>query len=314
MAAEELARRFLHVNLNCDSLDATERVYVEHLRLSARMRTDPEVAIDGSILGLDGKTYCETAFLFDARGGRSGCALEAIEYRTPPLKYDPSSNPVRPGIRSTLFAVDDLQGTAASLRDAGMLVGDPVDGLIAGSDSVLVRDPDGAVLELCQSSPEHDGAKGALFAGIRIAAIDAMATADFLTAIGFVEIQKPSLTRISGEQLSPGGSARSRECVVARYVLPEDAHQFSLTVVQHPDTGPSPVPWGGNRQGLYRCALRVENVHDALASVPDSVERMGDPVWCPLPGTKIEGLHIAFLRSPDGVVFEFVERPLKYFS
>jgi hypothetical protein len=41
---------------------------------------------------------------------------------------------------------------------------------------------------------------------------------------------------------------------------------------------------------------------------------MGDPVWCPLPGTKIEGLYISFLRSPDGVVFEFVERPLSHFS
>jgi hypothetical protein len=55
-------------------------------------------------------------------------------------------------------------------------------------------------------------------------------------------------------------------------------------------------------------------VHDALAQVPGWVERMGDSVWCPLPGTKIEGLHIAFLRSPEGVVFEFVERPLSYFT
>jgi catechol 2,3-dioxygenase-like lactoylglutathione lyase family enzyme len=314
VAPDDLARRFLHVNLNCKSLDATEWLYVDHLRLSARMRTDPEVAIDGSILGLDGKTYCATAFLFDARGGRSGCALEAIEHRTPPLSYDPSSSPVRPGIRATLFAVDDLQGTVTSLRDAGMFVGDLVDGLIAGTDSVLMRDPDGAVVELCQSPAELDASKGALFAGIRLAAIDAMATADFLTAIGFVEVEKPSLTMVSGEQLSPGGSARSRECVVARYVLPEDGHQFSLTVVQHPDTGPRPVPWGGNRQGLYRCALRVENLAKALAELPKAVERQGEPVWCPLPGTGIDGLHIAFLRSPDGVVFEFVERPRKYFS
>jgi hypothetical protein len=97
-------------------------------------------------------------------------------------------------------------------------------------------------------------------------------------------------------------------------VLAEDARQFVLVVVQHPDTVPTPVPWGGTRQGLYRAALRVEHVHDALAQVPDSIEQMGDPVWCPLPGTKIEGLHIAFLRSPDGVVFEFVERPLSFFT
>jgi hypothetical protein len=60
--------------------------------------------------------------------------------------------------------------------------------------------------------------------------------------------------------------------------------------------------------------MRVEDTEKALAAVPDSVEVMGDPVWCPLPGTKIEGLYIGFLRSPDGVVFEFVERPLKYFT
>ena len=245
----------------------------------------PKVAIDGTILGLDGETYCATSFLFDSKGGRSGCALEAIEYRTPPLRHDPSGNPVRPGIRSTLFAVHDLRGTAASLRQSGFVVGDCVDGLIAGTDSVLVRDPDGAVVELCQSSAEHAASKGALFAGIRIAAIDAMATAEFLTAVGFVEIEKPSLTPISGEQLSPAGPARSRECVVARYVLPEDGHQFSLTVVQHPDTPPSAVPWGGNRQGLYRCALRVENLARALAELPKSIELQGEPVWCPLPGT-----------------------------
>jgi catechol 2,3-dioxygenase-like lactoylglutathione lyase family enzyme len=103
--------------------------------------------------------------------------------------------------------------------------------------------------------------------------------------------------------------------VVARFALPEDEQRFTVTVVQHPETATDvPVPWGGNRQGLYRCALRVENVRTALAAVPNSVERMGDVVWCPLPGTKIDGLYIAFLRSPDGVVFEFVERPLKLFS
>jgi hypothetical protein len=58
----------------------------------------------------------------------------------------------------------------------------------------------------------------------------------------------------------------------------------------------------------------VENTEAAMALVPDSVEVKGHPVWCPLPGTKIEGLYISFLRSPDGVVFEFVERPLSFFT
>jgi catechol 2,3-dioxygenase-like lactoylglutathione lyase family enzyme len=312
VAAEQLARRFLHVNHNCESLDATEELYAGRLGLSARMRTDPSVVTDGSILGLDGETYCETSFLYDSRGGRGGCALEAIAYQTPGLKRDPSSDPTRPGIRSALLTVADLDAAVTVLRDGGFVVSEPVEGLISGAKSVLAVDPDGVVIELAEAPSEKPGA---LFSGIRIAAIDAVATGEFLTAIGFTEVEAPALAEVAGDQLAPGGSPEPVECVVARYALAEDAHQFSVSVVMHPDTRKAePVPWGGNRQGLYRCALRVENVHDALAQVPDSVELIGEPVWCPLPGTKIEGLHIAFLRSPDGVVFEFVERPLSFFT
>jgi catechol 2,3-dioxygenase-like lactoylglutathione lyase family enzyme len=314
VGSEDLARRFLHINLNCESLDETEGLYAGKLGLSARMRTDASVATDGSILGLGGETYCETSFLYDSRGGRGGCALEAIEYRSPALKRDPSSDPARPGIRSTLMTVGDLAGTVTELRDAGVTVGEPVDGLISGAKSVLATDPDDMVIELAEI-PSDDPSGGALFGGVRIAAIDALATGEFLTAIGFEEVQAPTRVDVAGDQLHPGGSADAVECLVSRYAVPEDGHQFTLTVVQHPDTRhQDPVPWGGNHQGLYRCAMRVEDTEKALAAVPHSVEVMGDPVWCPLPGTKIEGLYIAFLRSPDGVVFEFVERPLKFFT
>jgi catechol 2,3-dioxygenase-like lactoylglutathione lyase family enzyme len=313
VGSDDLARRFLHVNLNCASLDATERIYGDVLGLKARMRTDPSVATDGSILGLDGKTHCATAFLYDARGGRGGCALEAIEYFSPALSRDSSPDPVRPGIRSVQLAVADVDGAVTALRRAGLTVGDPVDGLISGAKSLLAIDPDGVVIELAAVPPDADAAGGALFDGIRIAAIDAAATGSFLTAIGFEEIDAPRVQPVSGAQLAPGGSGET-DCVVARYALVEDGHQFTLVVVQHPDTANTPVPWGGNRQGLYRCALRVENVRAALTGLPDSVEPVGEPVWCPLPGTKIEGLHIAFLSSPDGVVFEYVERPLSFFS
>jgi catechol 2,3-dioxygenase-like lactoylglutathione lyase family enzyme len=313
VGSDELARRFLHVNLNCESLDATEGLYVGQLGLSARMRTDPKVATDGSILGIEGdETFCETSFLYDSRGGRAGCALEAIEFHKPALKADPSGDPTRPGIRSTLLTVADLDATVTALRDAGVTVSGPVDGLISGSKSVLALDPDGAVIELAEAPSDKPGA---VFAGIRIAAIDAVATGEFLTAIGFAQVQAPARVEVAGDQLAPGGSTDPIQCTVARYALAEDAHQFGLTVVEHPGTrGADPVPWGGNNQGLYRCALRVENTETAMSLVPESVEVKGDPVWCPLPGTKIEGLYISFLRSPDGVVFEFVERPLKYFT
>jgi catechol 2,3-dioxygenase-like lactoylglutathione lyase family enzyme len=239
--------------------------------------------------------------------------LEAIQYQSPALSHDASRDPVRPGIRSVQLAVPDLDSAVTALRDGGLAVGDPIDSLVGDGKSVLALDPDGVVIEVIESPVGADGANGALFSGIRIAAIDAAATGEFLTAIGFDEVEAPRVMRVADAQLNPNGTGET-DCVVARYALAEDGHQFTLVVIQHPGTPDTPVPWAGNRQGLYRCALRVENVHDALARVPDSVERMGDPVWCPLPGTKIEGLHIAFLRSPDGVVFEFVERPLSYFT
>jgi catechol 2,3-dioxygenase-like lactoylglutathione lyase family enzyme len=313
VGSEHLARRFLHVNLNCESLDASERVYGDVLGLKPRMRSDPKVATDGTILGLDGETFCATAFLYDARGGRGGCALEVIEYRSPALSRDPSTDPVRPGIRSARLGVADVDRTATALREVGLAVGDRVDDLLGDGKAVLALDPDGVVVELTELPPAADDTKGGLFNGIRIAAIDAAATGEFLTTIGFDEVDAPKVRPVAGAQLRPGGTGET-DCVVARYALAEDGHQFTLVVVQHPGTAHTPVPWGGNRQGLYRCALRVENVHDALDALPNSVEQMGDPVWCPLPGTKIEGLYIAFLRSPDGVVFEFVERPLSHFS
>ncbi|BBZ70390.1 glyoxalase [Mycobacterium paraseoulense] len=314
MGSDNLARRFLHVNLNCDSLDAAERLYAGRLGLSPRMRTDPTVATDGTILGMDGEAYCTTSFLYDTRGPRAGCALEAIEFDSPALVRDHSADPVRPGIRSMLMWVMDLEAAVGGLRADGFAVGDPVDGLISGTKSVLAVDPDGAIVEIAQRPVDVKASEGTLFSGIRIMAIDALATREFFGAIGFVEVEAPARREVASEQLAPYGSAEPLACVVARFALPEDAHQFTVVLVQHPHTAQTPVPWGGNRQGLYRCALRVEDVEKALAEMPDSVERMGDPVWCPLPGTKIDGLKIAFLRSPDGVIFELVERPLKLFS
>ena len=315
MVSDNLARRFLHVNLNCESMQATEELYSGVLGLSARMRTDPDVATNGAILGIDDETYCSTAFLYDARGPRDGCALEAIAFQSPPLARDDRADPTRPGIRAVLMWVADLDTAVVALGKTGVPVGEPVDGLISGAKSVLALDPDGAVIELAEAPSDLDASAGALFSGIRIAAIDIFATAQFLTAIGFIEVESPRTVRVSANQLAPDGSADSVECAVARFALPEDEQQFTVTVVQHPETATeASVPWGGNRQGLYRCALRVENVKTALAALPNAIEQKGDVVWCPLPGTKIDGLYIAFLRSPDGVVFEFVERPLKLFS
>jgi catechol 2,3-dioxygenase-like lactoylglutathione lyase family enzyme len=308
---EDLARRFLHVNLNCASLAETERFYADSLGMRTVMRTDPDTPVDGSFLGLGGDIRCETAFMYDARGGREGCALEAIEFADPPMTFD-HADPLRPGIRAALFTVADLDAVGERLREAGVTVSAVVAGLCSGARAMLVAGPDGIVVEIAERTQALSA--GGLFSGVRIATADSRAAGEFLRAIGFRELAAPASTSVAGDRLSPNGSTAAADCLVSRYGLAEDADRFTVTVVEHPVTAPSPVPWGGNRQGLYRCALRVEDLDRALAGIADTVEVVGDRVWCPLPGTKIDGLHIAFLRSPDGVVFEFVERPLRHFG
>lgn len=308
---ENLARRFLHVNLNCASLQATEKLYAQQLGLSRRMLTEPSAAVDGSMLGLEGEVRAATSFLYDARGGRNACALEVIEWTTPTLKPDFNSNPFRPGVRSAMFTVDDLGGYVSYLREAGWRIGGRVLGLISGRESVLMMDADGVVIELTRAPT---GLPGALFGGIRISSVDVLATVDFMTAIGFEVLNAPATNRISENQFVPGGGDGGVICETAQLALPEDQEQFTVSVVQHPDTGKHPLPEGGNTQGLYRCAMRVDDLDTALSSLPNSVRLLGDPVWCALPGTKIDGLYVAFMRSPDGVVFEFVERPMKHFA
>ena len=215
--SEDLARRFLHVNLNCVSLDATEGLYAKLLGLSARMRTDPDVAGDGSILGLDSEIYSATTFLYDHRGGRKACALEAIEWRTPPMKPECNTDPVRPGIRSALFTVNDLADTVSGLRDAGYEVSEPITGLVSGTETALVVDSDGVVAELTEAPSDQPGA---LFVGVRIAAVDAAATVEFLSAIGFAVLQAPTTVGVAGSQLAPGGGSDEVQCVVARMALP----------------------------------------------------------------------------------------------
>jgi catechol 2,3-dioxygenase-like lactoylglutathione lyase family enzyme len=334
-----LAGRFLHVNLNGVSATATGEFYSTILGLKSHMQTDSSVAADGSFFGFDGEIHTDTRFYYDVRGGRNGCALEAIEWLGPALIPDTGTGPARPGIRAGWYAVADLDAAAAALRDAGAEVGGPVNGLVSGRQSVLAMDPDGVIAELtqagaatepamsaCAKSGEQamsacakSGEQAPLFAGILLSVSDAAAAIGFLTAIGF-DLIEPLTTeavapdRLAPAQLAPGAGTEPVDCRVARLALPEDASQFSVRLLEHPDSAGHRAPQGANSQGLYRCALRVENVREALAALPDFVDVTAGPVWCPLPGTKIGGLDIAFLSSPDGVVFEFVERPLSHFT
>ncbi|MGO9155386.1 VOC family protein, partial [Mycobacterium sp.] len=262
------AGRFLHVNLNVDSADAAADFYGRIIGMRAVMQTDPDVPADGSIFGMDQRIFTDTRFLYDARGGRGGCALEVIEWRSPVLVRDPGGGPDRPGLSAAWFAVADLEAAAAALQNAGVPVGRPVDGLVSGQKAILASDHDGVVVELTQAS----GTDAPLLSGIRLSVSDADPAIRFLTAIGFSVVEPLHTESVAGDQLLPGGGAVAVDCQLARLALAEDGHQFTVLLVEHPGGAPQRAPGGASSQGLYRCALRVDNVAAALARLPDFVD------------------------------------------
>lgn len=305
------AGRFLHVNLNAVSAQATGAFFEGVLGLRARMQTDASVPCDGEMLGLDGQILTDSRFYYGREGGRNGCALEVIEWREPGLVHaSQSENRARLGIHAVAIAVTDFAAVIERLRGHAVDVTHEVDGLITEQPAVLVRDPNGVIVEITQAAP----GQGPTFGGILLLASDLTATVDFLLALGFGVTELTQAIHIGAERLSLRAGPSPLSCRVARLALPEDAARFSVRVVEVADVGLASAPASANTQGLYRCALRVEDVHAAVAALPAAVEVAAGPIYCPLPGTTIGGLNIAFLRSPDGVVFEYVERPAAHFS
>lgn len=294
MNTADLARRFLHVNLNTVDADTAQLFFADCLGLELKMRTDPEVLNDGEILGLSGKVRSETRFFYDSRGPRASCAIEVIEWLDPPTLACNQSDNASTGLASLGFAVVDRVRVIETMIDNGFdILSTDVDGLITGVPSALVLGPDGVVIEIGEL---HRAAIGTVhFAGARIACTDLQESISFYRAIGFDQI---------------GSRHDDRVC---HFGLAEDADSIRLCLTQSTAAAAAPAQKAPNQQGLYRCALRVEDTQRAIAATSDGIAVRG-PIWCPLPGTPIPGLDIAFMTAPDGVVIEYVERPLSHFS
>jgi catechol 2,3-dioxygenase-like lactoylglutathione lyase family enzyme len=293
MSSADLARRFLHVNLNTVDIDAAQVFFADCLGLKLQMRTDPEVLNDGEILGLSGKVRSETRFFYDSRGARASCAIEVIDWVDPAtLARDQSDTST--GLAALGFVVADRTRVIETMSDNRFdILSTDTDGLITGGPAAMVLGPDGVVIEIGDLPGAATGTVH--FAGARVACTDLQASMRFYTAIGFDQI---------------GSRHNDRMCHVG---LTEDADSIRLCLTQDTAAATAPAHKVPNQQGLYRCALRVENVQRAIAAVADGIAVRG-PIWCPLPGTPIDGLHIAFMTDPDGVVIEYVERPLSHFS
>jgi len=107
-------------------------------------------------------------------------------------------------------------------------------------------------------------------------------------------------------------TARSAEAddAVLSYasMVTEGDPSFSLELTQWEDpkgTGVAASP--AYHRGLYRIALGVDDVNAAYETLAD--RSLHAPEFVQLPGTRLGGVTVLFLRDPDGVVVELVGRP-----
>lgn len=289
----------LHCNVNTADVAAAHGFYADLLGLERRMRTRSENG-DGGALGIEGTTDTDTWFLYDTRGPRIAPALEIVQWNAPALAHRESPPPTRTGLNAIGFEVSDV----AALKTSEPHGPGPLPHRGGKATCLRVIGPDGVVTELAES---REGVEAPRLSHLRINCTDLDASIAWYGALGFAPLAEARRAALPGWALGIDGNVEADAVSLA---LPHDP-SFTLELLRwHRPAGRSPEPAVANSQGLYRMALAVNDVREALATVAGlAASRTGEPTWVELPGTPLGGVLVLFLRDPDGVVVELVERP-----
>jgi catechol 2,3-dioxygenase-like lactoylglutathione lyase family enzyme len=271
----------MHCNLNTTDVVVAAAFYADLLGLAPGMKTD-RVATDGRSLDFPGTVTSEVWFMYDARGPRASPALELAEWVDPATEGQHPVEPHHLGLWSVGYGVPSFAGEPG--EEIGAL---PVQGELRQVRRVF--DLDGVPVELVES-----GGESPTFSHLRLNCADLEASTQWYRQLGFVTTghfaDDVAATRAS---LQPAADA-----------------SFSLELTQWHDPAPvGQAASNANHRGLYRIALGVDDVvaaHAALSAVWDGVP---EPIFVPLPGTRLGGVVVMFLHDPDGIVVELVGRP-----
>jgi catechol 2,3-dioxygenase-like lactoylglutathione lyase family enzyme len=284
----------LHTNLNTVDVSAAAAFYADVLDLKPGMKT-ARTAADGRALGVAGAPVTECWFLYDHRGARTAPAVEVLEWEAPATTGAHPAEPYHIGISSLGYAVPSLENlrvrTARRGRPWTELAAWPVRGRAAAA--ARTTDLDGVPIELTERAGEAP-----VFSHLRINVADLDASVAWYGRLGFTAT----------------AAARSAEADNAVFsyasMVTEGDLSFSLELTQWEDpkgTGLAASP--AYHRGLYRIALGVDDVNDAYRRLSvTAAEPLTAPEFVELPGTKLGGVTVLFLRDPDGVVVELVGR------
>jgi catechol 2,3-dioxygenase-like lactoylglutathione lyase family enzyme len=301
-----IARRFLHNCYVCRDADSATAFFVEALGMRNTMRTTDEYA-PGDIFSMDRPIRSMASFVYDARGPRVSPALEIQFWSDPETWGTPSTDPTEAGIKAVGFTVASFDGTVEALCSRGCV---PVRNAIGeqGARTVSLVDPAGITIDV----HEDTGAPSELnrLSHLRVTVTGLDRSVAFYESLGFAELSRETL---QGSELSfaPMDSAAANTVTMQ---LPDEPFQLHLVQWLQPASHGHHYdrPF---HAGLYRAALCVDDTRAAYASMTAQGAVFDrPPLLVELAGTPVPDMWITFISDPDGIPWEFVQRPRSAFK
>lgn len=301
---ERPARRFLHICYCCADDTEVTSFLVEGLQMKHTMRTTDEYG-SGALLGIDRDVRSVGSFVYDRRGPRTSPAIEVQGWYDPTPVGEPSVDPFEVGIKALGAAVPSVDTALKTLTDLGCAV--VSDGTSPFDERhATVLDPRRVTLELVEdASLDVDATQ---LHHLRITVADLAESLPFYDMLGFELLERDTLD--DGSFVGDYGDVDGE---FARLRLPDEPFEVRLLQWRRPASHGHHYaePY---HAGLFRAALGVD---DTRASY-EHLSRAGavfdrSPMEVELAGTPVPDMWITFISDPNGIPYEFVQRPRSTF-
>jgi catechol 2,3-dioxygenase-like lactoylglutathione lyase family enzyme len=296
--------RFLHVCYCCNDGATAKDFFVDNFAMKNTMNT-PMERTPGGLLGIDAEIESQARFVYDRRGPRVSPAIEIQHWIDPPLEGTPSIDPFEVGIKAIGIAVADIASAIARLTANGCSVIAQGKSAFDPSGAALL-DPRGITLELVADATLGDAATQ--MHHLRLTVTDLEASLPFYDRLGFDLIERGTITDASFV-----GHDGEADGTYARLRLRDEPFEARLvqwrTPASHGRHYKNPY-----HSGLFRVALGVEDTRASyVAMMAEGATFDRPPQDVVLSGTPVPNMWITFITDPDGISYEFVERPRSNF-
>ena len=304
LSIERPARRFLHICYCCADASEVSTFFVDGLKMKNTMRTTDEYS-SGAILGIDRDVRSVGSFVYDRRGPRTSPAIEVQGWIDPAPVGAPSTDPFEIGIKALGFAVPSVDDAVARLKGMGCTT--LADGASPHDERhATLLDSRQVTLELVEDAALDADATQMHHLRITVGNLDD--SLPFYEMLGFELIERDALT--DGAFVGAPGEVDGE---YARLGLPDEP--FELRLYQWN----SPAGHGRHyaepyHAGIFRAALGVDDTRasfDYLTGTGVTFDR--PPMEVELSGTPVPDMWITFVSDPNGIPYEFVQRPRSAF-